>query len=113
VEIAGAEAALHDVAGTNVSSGEATRILGAIQHRDGTAWFFKMTGDDALVAKQRPAFLAFLKSVKYEPAETAELPAGHPPVGGTELPAGHPEISSTPTAAPVAAAAPSADRKLQ
>src|SRR5437667_2742438 len=38
VEVAGQPATLFDQAG------EATRILAAVQHREGTAWFFKMTG---------------------------------------------------------------------
>lgn len=40
------------------------RILGAIvPFADGT-WFFKLTGPDRLVAGEKPAFLAFLKTVK-------------------------------------------------
>ncbi len=46
-------------------SGDAERILGVILHRDDTAWFFKMTGDADLVEKQKPAFIAFLKSVEF------------------------------------------------
>jgi hypothetical protein len=88
IQIGGRPAELYDLAGKNPASGEPTRILGAIQHRDGTAWFFKMTGDDALVAAQKPAFLEFLKSVQFGagggaaraiPA-TGELPPGHPPL---------------------------------
>jgi hypothetical protein len=79
VEIAGQPAKLFDVAGTGSGSGDPTRILGVIQHREGTAWFFKVTGDDQLVAKEKPAFIAFLKSVKFEPKHAAtDLPAGHP-----------------------------------
>lgn len=88
IQIGGRPAELYDLAGKNPASGEPTRILGAIQHRDGTAWFFKMTGDDALVAAQKPAFLDFLKSVQFGAAggasrtipATGELPPGHPPL---------------------------------
>ncbi|MFA5058650.1 MAG: hypothetical protein WC485_11095 [Opitutaceae bacterium] len=41
-----------------------TRILGAIVPRAGETWFFKLTGPDALVAREKPAFLEFLKTVK-------------------------------------------------
>ncbi len=100
VEIAGQPAKLYDQAGTGSGSGEPTRILGVIQHRDDTAWFFKMTGDDALVAKEKAAFIAFLKSVKFEAiAAAGNLPAGHPPVENPSLPAGHPEVSGAPAAA--------------
>ena len=40
------------------------RILGAIVPRPGETWFFKLTGPDALVAREKPAFLDFLRTVK-------------------------------------------------
>ena len=81
VEVAGQPAELHDVVGKNPSSSEPTRILGVIQHRDGMAWFFKMTGDDQLVAQQKPAFIELLKSFQFAPAEGQPgLPPSHPPI---------------------------------
>lgn len=65
VEAAGQPAQLYDIAGQNPGDGEAARILGVIQHRDDAVWFFKMTGDAGLVEQQKPAFIAFLKSVKF------------------------------------------------
>jgi hypothetical protein len=41
-----------------------TRLLGAITNYNGNSWFFKLTGPDALVAGEKPAFLAFLQTVK-------------------------------------------------
>lgn len=44
------------------------RILGAIvPYADGT-WFFKLTGPDALVTREKPAWIAFLQTVR--PAAT-------------------------------------------
>jgi hypothetical protein len=40
------------------------RLLGAMVPFENATWFFKLTGPDALVAKEKPAFLAFLKTVK-------------------------------------------------
>jgi hypothetical protein len=40
------------------------RILGAIVSRPTETWFFKLTGPDALVARTKPAFLDFLRTVK-------------------------------------------------
>jgi hypothetical protein len=92
VEIAGQPAELFDIAGTSPGSGDAERILAVILHRDDTAWFFKVSGDDALVEKNKPAFVAFLKSVSFgAPTATAsaggmmdmsQLPPSHPPIGG-------------------------------
>ena len=80
---------LYDLAGTAPGSGDAERILGVILHREGTAWFFKMTGDAGVVEAQKPAFVAFLKSVLFgapaaaaAPMDMSQLPPSHPPIGG-------------------------------
>ena len=81
---AGSQAAqLYDIAGQNPTTDRPTRILGVIQHRDGTAWFIKMTGDAALVEQQKPAFIAFLQSLNFDAQQSqAQLPAGHPDISG-------------------------------
>ena len=87
VQIAGQAAQLYDQGGSNPGSGDKNRILAAILRREGTTWFFKMTGDDELVAQQKPAFIAFFKtyslpSSQSGPADSspAELPPSHPPI---------------------------------
>ena len=65
VEAGGQPAQLYDIAGQNPGSGDATRILGVIQHRPDAVWFFKMTGDAGLVEQQKPAFIQFVQDVKY------------------------------------------------
>jgi hypothetical protein len=86
VELAGQTAKLYEQAGANPGSGEKTRILAAIARRDGTAWFFKMTGDDGLVAEQKPAFVEFLKSVSFSATGAqAQLPPSHPPIDGGSM----------------------------
>ena len=45
--------------------GGAQRIIAVSYRRDDTAWFFKMTGDAALVEAQKPAFISFLKTVQF------------------------------------------------
>ncbi len=104
VEAASAETKLYDFSGTT-PAGDKARILVASIQRDDASWFFKMTGDENLLAGQKPAFLGFLKSLKFSPASsegesasasegTAPLPAGHPPLssGSATLPADHPPI---------------------
>ena len=90
VEAGGQPAKLYELAGTNTSSGDPTQVLGAIQHRDGTAWFFKMTGDDQAVAAQKPAFIELLKSLDFAAAAPAALPPDHPPIGGADMMGGAP-----------------------
>ena len=76
VEIAGQSASLYEQAGSNPGPGDKTNILAAITRRDGTAWFFKMTGEAALVTEQKPAFIEFLKSVSF-PAAAGKLSLIH------------------------------------
>ena len=88
VEAGGQPAQLYDIAGAT------GRILGVIQHRDGMAWFYKMTGDADLVEQQKPAFVEFLKSLKFQAAPVsggmgempATLPPGHPAIGDMTTP---------------------------
>ena len=46
----------------------AQHILGAMIPYGGATWFVKLSGPDALVAKEKPAFLAFLDTIKAAPA---------------------------------------------
>lgn len=88
IEVAGQAADLYDVTGTAPGSGDEERIIGVISHRDDTAWFFKLTGEAALVEKQKANFIAFLKSVNFdklaEPStmDVSQLPASHPAIPG-------------------------------
>lgn len=48
----------------------ATRMLGGMVPYDGATWFFKLVGPGATVAKEKPAFIEFLKTIKPAPAAT-------------------------------------------
>jgi hypothetical protein len=94
VQVGDQSATLYDIAGSD----NAKRILGAIQERDGTTWFFKMTGEARLVEGQKPEFTAFLKSLTFSNAtQSAALPPGHPPIGGANQTA--PMMSGEPVGA--------------
>lgn len=45
-------------------AGNGQRILGASVPYQGATWFFKLSGPDALVAKEKAAFTAFVDSIK-------------------------------------------------
>src|SRR4029079_19391055 len=81
VDVGGSAGVLFDQAGTAASE-DATRVLATILRRADAAWFFKMTGDDGFVVKQKPVFLEFLKSVKFAAGTELQpaLPAGHPSI---------------------------------
>jgi hypothetical protein len=90
ISIDGQTGQLYDQAGTNAASGDATRILAAILKVSGEPWFFKMTGEAEFVAQQKPLFVEFLKSLKFE--------SGSAPAQATAA------QSPAPSAAPGAAA---------
>jgi hypothetical protein len=69
VDIAGQNGRLYEQAGQNPSANERSRILAGVLNYAGTAWFFKMNGDDIFVAAQKPVFLGFLKSLRFQAQE--------------------------------------------
>lgn len=97
-EIAGTKGELYDLEGANGTE----RILGAMLHKEGTVWFFKMFGDSELVKGQKANFVAFLKSVELgqgesvspAPVDMSQLPPGHPPIPGM-TPAPQPAANPT------------------
>jgi hypothetical protein len=88
VTVAGQPADLYDISGTNPGSGDDERIIGAILHSDDASWFFKMSGDSALVETNKAAFIAFLKTVQFgalaapSTMDLSQLPPSHPPIPG-------------------------------
>ncbi len=111
IAMSGESAQLYEMAGQPTGAKEKLRILAAVQRFEGGVLFYKMTGSDALVAKQRPAFVDFLKSVKFQvaPGQPEGLPPSHPPIGdlaaapGTgqpDLPPSHPPLGGQPDLPP-------------
>ena len=99
IEVAGQPSDLYEIAGANPASGDAQRIIATILHRDVTAWFFKMSGESALVEKNKAAFIAFLRSIQFEASGAAATDVG-------QLPPSHPAIPGMTAAVPTAATDP-------
>jgi hypothetical protein len=68
---------LFEIAGQAESNSPPQRIITAIVHRSDASWFYRLSGDDALVQAQRDAFVEFLKTIAIE--QTAPAPAGSEP----------------------------------
>ncbi len=103
VTVAGLPGRMYDQAGIRSDTKDKSRIIAAIVERDGVPWFFKMAGDDALVASQKAPFVEFLKSVTFEASPAAAaMPPGHPPMAGA--------ASATPPAAAPGAGATAAGK---
>jgi hypothetical protein len=89
IEISGQPAQFFEVVGRSQSADSKTNILGAILGRKGTTWFVKMTGVPSVVNEQKPAFLEFLKSLKFQTAPQTAAPA-------SSLPTRDQSVQSTP-----------------
>jgi hypothetical protein len=71
INVGGIPGKFYDLRGQGEKS-----ILAAAVEREGTTWFFKMTGDASLVSEQQSNFNQFLKSVRFgSPAGTADSAA--------------------------------------
>lgn len=73
VVIGGENGKLFEVAGKSAEGEAPARIITAMVHRSDASWFYKLSGDAAVVETQRPAFIEFLKSIQIkEPVATDE-----------------------------------------
>jgi hypothetical protein len=62
------------MAGKDPQTQRPTRIVASLLISEGTTWFFKMIGPDALVSKEKPAFKELLKSIQFHPSGGQEQP---------------------------------------
>jgi hypothetical protein len=83
VTVAGEETKLFHLAGTGEPP---LSILVTVLRRDGTSWFFKMTGNASLVTEQKPKFIELLQSIQFPAAASAASSWNIPP-GWKEVPA--------------------------
>lgn len=60
IQVAEQTGALVDLAGPS------KHMIGVIAERDGATWFYKMVGPDPLVAEQKAAFEAFVRSIRFD-----------------------------------------------
>jgi len=65
VDVAGGKAMFVDMKGTNARTGEPARLVAAIVPQSGQTWFYKLMGDDAVVAHEKDVFTRFVQTVKY------------------------------------------------
>ena len=101
VEIAGKKGQMFEVLGAK-EGGAPLRIVTAFYHEGGASWFYKLQGDEALVAAQKAAFVEFLKSVRVKEASApaAETTSAPPapefkwkvPDGWQALPPGNMQV---------------------
>ena len=61
-DVSGGKAYLTDLKGTNVRTGKAARMIAVGVPAGGRTWFYKMTGDEGLVGKEKDALVKFITS---------------------------------------------------
>ena len=62
LDVNGFKIILVDATGT--ANGQPVRLLGAIVPHEGQTWFFKLSGPEAVVAKEQASFREFLSTIK-------------------------------------------------
>jgi hypothetical protein len=65
VNINGRNITLYEMEGTWAKTGDPARMLVLSIPAGGQTWFYKLTGDSQLAAREKEAFLTFVRSVKY------------------------------------------------
>ncbi|MGH7975143.1 MAG: hypothetical protein ACREDS_00765 [Limisphaerales bacterium] len=54
-----------DFTGKDSKTGKPTRLIGAVVPQNGQTWFYKLMGDETVVAQQKDAFIKFIRSANY------------------------------------------------
>jgi hypothetical protein len=63
--IGGDNIQIYDFNGTDSKTGKPARLVGVIVPQNGQTWFYKLMGDEQIVAQQKDAFIQFVQSAKY------------------------------------------------
>lgn len=88
VEVGGETGSMFEVTGNN--KGGPVKIVTAMVHHPDGSWFYKLSGDPAVVDAQKATFVEFLKSIqiKEAPAEVASADPPEEPKFNWQVPAG-------------------------
>src|ERR1051326_7307710 len=65
VDTAGGKAMLVDMSGNDARTSQKARLIGAIVPQGNRTWFYKLMGNDQVVANEKEAFSTFVKTAKY------------------------------------------------
>ncbi len=63
--VEGGSAVLVDLTGRAAPAGQAGRLVAAIVPHNGSTWFYKLTGDGAVVAREKDGFVKFVQTARY------------------------------------------------
>jgi hypothetical protein len=63
--VAGGAAVLVDLTNPSAQSGAHTRLVAAIVPQGDRTWFYKLVGDEPVVAREKDGFVKFVEAVRY------------------------------------------------
>jgi hypothetical protein len=64
-DVTGGTAQIVDTSGTDAKTGKPARLIGILLPQNSRTWFYKLMGDENIVAQQKDAFIKFVQSAKY------------------------------------------------
>jgi hypothetical protein len=67
-DVTGGTAQIVDMSGTDAKTGKPARLVGILLPQNGRTWFYKLMGDENIVAQQKDALIRFVQSAKYPDA---------------------------------------------
>ena len=65
LNVVGGKATLAELAGTDARTGQPSKMVAAIVPHGERTWFYKLTGNEAAVAREKEVFLKFVQTVRY------------------------------------------------
>jgi hypothetical protein len=67
-DVTGSTAQIVDMSGIDAKTGKPARLVGILLPQNGRTWFYKLMGDENIVAQQKDALIKFVQSAKYPDA---------------------------------------------
>jgi hypothetical protein len=68
IDASGGKATLIEFSGTDGRTGKPAKLVGVVLPLGGQTWFYKLMGDESVVARQKDALIQFVQSAKYPDA---------------------------------------------
>lgn len=65
LDVMGGKAMLVELGGTDQKTRQRASMIAAMVSRDNSTWFYKLMGDDPVVAAEKDAFIKFVQTVRY------------------------------------------------
>jgi hypothetical protein len=65
LDVLGGKAMLVDMTGSDKKTNQKARLITAIVAREGSTWFYKLMGDEPVVAREKETFIKFVQTVRY------------------------------------------------